>query len=75
LALKSNDVYNWKPSAPVKLYQGDKDIQVPTFNSTLAEQTLRQLGANVQLVWLTGKDHTSAFPAAIAQSIVWFNTL
>jgi pimeloyl-ACP methyl ester carboxylesterase len=75
MALRKNDVYNWKPTAPVMFFHGTIDIQVPTFNSVLAEETMRRLGANTQLVWIEGKDHTSAAPDATARSITWFNSL
>ena len=73
-ALLENDVYNWKPDSPVMLIQGEEDTQVPTFNSTVAEKTMRDLGANVKLVFIPGKNHESAVPFAFAKSIAWFNS-
>lgn len=73
-ALQANDIYNWKPLAPVMFIHGDKDIQVPTFNSILTNETMQKLGAKTQLVLLPGKDHQSATGAALLQSILWFNS-
>jgi pimeloyl-ACP methyl ester carboxylesterase len=74
VALKNNDVYDWKPTAPVMFIHGSDDIEVPTFNSTLAEGTMRNLGADTRLVWIQGKDHDTAVWEAISQAIVWFNS-
>jgi pimeloyl-ACP methyl ester carboxylesterase len=68
-ALQKNDIYDWKPVAPVTFIHGDKDIQVPTFNSILANETMQKLGAKTQLVLLQGKDHESAVAPAFLQSI------
>ncbi len=73
-ALQENDIYDWKPVAPVMFIHGDKDIQVPTFNSILANETMQKRGAKTQLVLLPGKDHASAAKPAILQSITWFNS-
>jgi pimeloyl-ACP methyl ester carboxylesterase len=74
-ALQKNDIYNWKPNTPVMFIHGDKDIQVPTFNSILANETMQKLGAKTQLVLLQGKDHETAVTPAFLQSIRWFNSL
>ena len=35
-ALKKNDVYNWKPKAPIHLYHASSDTEVPFANSQAA---------------------------------------
>lgn len=49
-ALQDNDVYNWKPEAPVLLCYCKGDEQVSYKNSLKAEQTMKRNGAkNVKL--------------------------
>lgn len=60
-AVKDNDVFDWKPRTPLRLYHGDKDLLVPYFNSKTAFDAMRARGAtNVELVTLEGKDHGTA---------------
>lgn len=73
-SLKANNLYDWRPYAPINLYHGDKDINVPVGSSIIAHQTMTALGGNVSLTWIPGKDHQGAAPLAYAQSIQWFNS-
>ncbi len=60
-AVKDNDVYDWKPKTPLRLYHGDKDNLVAYSNSKTAADAMKAKGANnVELITLTGKDHGTA---------------
>ncbi len=60
-ALRDNDVHDWRPQAPVRLYHGTADTTVPLFHSRDALNAMRQRGASdVQLVEIQGGDHLSA---------------
>jgi pimeloyl-ACP methyl ester carboxylesterase len=60
-ALRDNDVYDWRPQAPVRLYHGTADTTVPLFHSRDALNAMRQRGAtDVQLVEIQGADHLTA---------------
>ena len=45
VAMKANDVYDWAPAAPTRIYYCEADEQVPFENSTLAETTMNANGA------------------------------
>ena len=64
-ALKDNDVYDWKPQAPMRLFHGGADRDVPFHNSVTAAARMQALGADVQVVNVgAALDHgTALIPA------------
>ncbi len=74
LALKDNDVYEWAPSAPTRLYYCGADEQVPIANTTLAATTMQGLGAtDVQAIDLNPNyGHSQCVFPAILNSIEFF---
>jgi pimeloyl-ACP methyl ester carboxylesterase len=57
-AVADNDIYDWKPKTPLRLYHGDADDLVFYFNSKTAYDAMRARGAtNVDLVTLPGANH------------------
>lgn len=59
-AVKDNDVHDWKPQTPTRLYHGDDDQYVFYFNSEDAAAAMRKRGATqVELVRLPGRNHAS----------------
>lgn len=49
-ALQMNNVYDWKPKAPIVLFHSEGDDFVPFLNATIAENKLKANGAQVSLV-------------------------
>lgn len=78
-ALADNDVYDWAPNSPTKMYYCKGDDQVTYENALLAEEIMIANGA--QDVEAVRRDNDVAlldhggcvFPASIA-AIEWFNT-
>jgi pimeloyl-ACP methyl ester carboxylesterase len=59
-AVKDNDVHDWAPKTPTRLYHGDADDLVPFFNSQDALDAMKRKGATkVELVRLSGKTHST----------------
>jgi alpha-beta hydrolase superfamily lysophospholipase len=60
--LTANDIYDWKPTAPLALFHGTADDYVPFFNSQDAYDAMHARGATqVQLQPIQGGNHyTSA---------------
>lgn len=56
-ALQQNNVYNWKPNAPVTLFHGEKDDIVPVLNSQKALATMQSLNAPVRFISLGEVNH------------------
>jgi predicted esterase len=72
-ALAKNNVYEWKPVAPVHLYQGKADTEVPYQNSEVAYARMKALGAQVELTNVGDKlDHSAAAIPSLMQSAAWF---
>jgi pimeloyl-ACP methyl ester carboxylesterase len=73
-AFAANDVYNWKPTAPVQMYHCAADDNVPYQNSVIARDKMQALGAKVTLVdpYPAGT-HGSCFGYASYQSKIWLD--
>ena len=57
-AFRDNDIYDWKPNAPVALFHGTADDYVPYFNSEDAYKAMRARGATqVTLHPIQGGNH------------------
>ena len=62
--LTDNDIYDWKPTAPVTLFHGTADDYVPFFNSQDAYDAMRRQGATqVQLQPIPGGTHFTSITA------------
>ena len=60
-AVKDNDMFDWKPRTPTRLYHGTADVTVYPFTSQNADAAMKKRGAtSVQYIPLEGKDHGSA---------------
>jgi hypothetical protein len=74
-AMRWNDVYEWAPVAPTKLYYCMADDQVFFENSLLAEQVMNDLGAsNVDAVDLGSTlDHNECVIPAALNTVIFFS--
>lgn len=60
-ALKDNDIYDWKPMVPTKMYHSKDDHTVPVFNTEDAYAAMKANGApDVQVQYFTGYSHVEA---------------
>jgi pimeloyl-ACP methyl ester carboxylesterase len=74
-AIKDNDIYDWKPKTPLRLYHGDADNLVFYFNSVNAYKAMQAKGAtNVEFVTLKGKDHGTAVSDYLLDTYSYFST-
>jgi Secretion system C-terminal sorting domain len=74
LALKDNDVYDWSPVAPTRIFYCMGDDQVPFMNSIVARDTMTANGAT-DLVALDVKptaDHGGCVVPALIQTLSFF---
>ena len=73
-AVADNNVYDWKPVTPTKLFHGDADKLVFYFNSENAFKAMKARGAtNVSLETLKGKDHSTAVNDFLLNTYTFFN--
>ncbi len=75
-AVKDNDVYDWKPNTPTRLFHGTADQLVFYFNSENAVKAMKARGAtNVELVPINGADHGTAVQEFLLKTYQFFNTI
>jgi hypothetical protein len=77
VALRDNDLHNWKPSAPMRLYHcgGDQDVLIA--NSQVAFNTMRSLGATNVAFFVTSPTlgHGDCAQPSLLAAKAWFDTL
>lgn len=74
--LRDNDVLEWDPRAPITLFHGKADVDVPFANAERALAVLRGRGATVELVNLGDDlDHATASMPAYFAAQDWFDQL
>ncbi|MCE6992313.1 S9 family peptidase [Dyadobacter sp. CY323] len=73
-AIGDNDVYNWKPKTPTRLFHGDEDNLVFYFNSKKAYDTMKALGANVELTTIPKGDHGSSITTFLIGTQAFFTS-
>ena len=74
-ALKDNDRFDWKPNAPIRLIYGTKDDYVFPSNSITAYEAMKAKGADVTLIPLENKDHSTAVTDFTINTVIWFLSL
>ncbi len=75
-ALRENDVYDWRPIAPVTFYYIGNDAVISPDNTHVAFKHMRKLGAKVKKSNLGGGyTHLSAFYPAQRETKEWFDKM
>jgi pimeloyl-ACP methyl ester carboxylesterase len=77
LALQENDLYRWRPRAPVRLYHCAADQDVIIANSQVALASFQALGAtHVELIDpLPSAGHSGCSEPSLALAKAWFDSL
>jgi pimeloyl-ACP methyl ester carboxylesterase len=74
--LADNDVYDWRPSMPLKLYHGTADVLVPFLNSQTAYAAMTAQGAaGVVFEPIVGGTHETSFLNYIIGTFGYFFSL
>jgi len=73
LALRDNDRYDWKPSAPVYLHHGTRDDIVPFYCAMMAYESMRAKSGMVTLYPYLGKDHYEPVNTYVTRSLADFS--
>lgn len=75
VAATDNDVYDWVPDVPLRMYYCTEDEQVFYQNALFAEEHMNGLGAtSVETVNLGAYDHSGCAGQAIFGATLWFST-
>ncbi len=73
-AVADNDVFDWKPKTPTRLYHGDKDTYVPYFNSVTAADAMKKRGADVEFITVPGGDHNGSVSNFFLGTLAFFES-
>lgn len=77
--LKDNDVYDWRPDSPTRIFYCKADDQVPYQNSIVARDTMLKNGALPSIFAVQdvnpSADHGECFAPAITSTILFFLSL
>jgi pimeloyl-ACP methyl ester carboxylesterase len=75
-AVQDNDIHDWKPKTPLRLYHGDADNTVFFLNSQNTYDAMIKRGAtNVQLIPVQGANHATAILSYISGTYDFFSSL
>ncbi len=74
-ALVQNDVSDWSPRAPVRLYYGSKDLDVDPEQALQAARAMRGRGSHVTAVDVGPVDHEASIVAAAPLILAWLESL
>ena len=77
-AVAANNIHDWRPSAPTRLFHGPEDSVVPYFNATNALAAMTAAGstsvtiADCTTPALIPRGHSECIPSYLSQVIGWF---
>lgn len=75
-AVQDNDIHDWKPRTPTRLYHGDADETVDFLNSQNAYDAMQKRGAtNVQLIRINGGTHATGILTFITGTYDFFGSI
>lgn len=75
-AVQDNDIHDWKPRTPTRLYHGDADETVLYLNSQNAYEAMQKRGAaNVRLETLKGANHATGVLGFVTGTYSFFGTV
>ena len=76
-ALRDNDLYRWKPVAPIRLYHCNGDQDVLFANSVVATNSFVAQGATQVQLWdpQPTADHSGCVIPSLTAAKAWFGTL
>lgn len=74
-ALRQNEVFQWTPKAPVRLYYGDDDIDVPPQEAKAAAAEFVKRGADAKAISVGPYTHDVSIMHAVPKIRAWFDEL
>src|SRR5204862_7777985 len=73
--LRENAVDNWRPKAPLVVFQSTDDEEAPYADALDSVAHLRRAGADVRVETLTGFDHINTLIQIMPRAVAWFRSL
>jgi len=73
-ALTENEMSDWRARAPIRLYYGSNDVDVPPTEATTTARQMATRGSDIQAVATGAQDHNQSVLAAAPMILRWFQT-
>lgn len=74
-ALRASDCYDWLPKAPIRMFHGGADRDVPLANAQLALEAIKARGGDITLVNVGDTlDHGGAAVPSVIGGRMWFES-
>lgn len=74
-ALVASEGHKWAPKAPLKLFVGSKDLDVPASDARDSSFKMKAAGGNVTLIEVGPYTHGDVVTRAVVQAQTWFKAL
>ncbi len=74
-ALVASEGYQWIPNAPLKLFVGSKDTDVPATDAIKSAAAMKANGGNVSVIEVGPYDHGEVVVRAVPKAQAWFKEL
>ena len=74
-ALRANAHTDWSPRAPLRLYYGDSDIDVPAEATIRGARRMREHGGNVEWIDAGPYGHNEVMFRTVPRAVAWFKEL
>jgi pimeloyl-ACP methyl ester carboxylesterase len=74
-ALEANEVWNWTPKAPVRVFYGEKDVDASPDEAKALVSEFQKRGANVTLVSCGNVDHGGTVWEGMPRARGWFDQI
>jgi pimeloyl-ACP methyl ester carboxylesterase len=74
-ALLANEGHKWAPKAPLRLFVGSKDVDVPASDARASLAKMRAMGGNATVIEMGPYTHSGVATRAVPQAQAWFKSL
>jgi pimeloyl-ACP methyl ester carboxylesterase len=73
-ALGANEMGDWKAEAPIRLYYGSQDVDVPPIEATLTARQMSARGSSVTAISVGSADHEGSVLLAAPLILAWLKS-
>lgn len=74
-ALAENEMGDWAAEAPIRLYQGTGDVDVPPAEATTTAKQMRARGSDIRAIAVGRVDHNQSILLAAPPILTWLQAL
>jgi pimeloyl-ACP methyl ester carboxylesterase len=74
-ALVANEAFNWTPKNELRMFVGERDVDVPAADARASYEAMKARGGIVSLVEVGPYDHEGVVTRSLPRSLKWFNQI